>query len=57
MRLSVWDSIGGQAARDYGVRGVPTFLVFDSQGQVVARYVGRINKAKVRQLIENLNGE
>ncbi len=55
VRLSVWDGIGSQMAQSYGVRGVPTFLIFDGQGQVAARYVGRLEKAEVRQQINELN--
>jgi hypothetical protein len=35
MRLNILDSVGRHAARRFGVRAVPAFLVVDGQGNVV----------------------
>jgi len=34
VRLNILSQVGRQAAARYGVRGVPTLLVVDGQGQV-----------------------
>jgi thioredoxin 1 len=44
------DENGGAAAR-YGVRGIPTLLLFKG-GQVVAQKVGATSKTDLQQLIE-----
>lgn len=41
-----------QTAAKFGVRGIPTLLVF-KDGQVQATQVGAIGKAQITQLIEN----
>jgi thioredoxin-related protein len=35
LRVSAWSSVGRQLAARYGVRGVPTFLLFDGSGQIM----------------------
>jgi thioredoxin-related protein len=47
IRVSVGSSIGRQLAGRYGLRGVPTLLVFDGSGAVVLRQVGRVSKESV----------
>jgi hypothetical protein len=39
IRLDVWSRVGRQAAARYGVRGMPTLVVLDGDGQpVYGRY-------------------
>jgi thioredoxin-like negative regulator of GroEL len=47
MRLNIFDSVGMQAARRFGVRAVPAFYVVDGQGSVVAAQVGIPNRARL----------
>jgi thioredoxin-related protein len=56
LRIDVGDEIGEQAARRYGVRGLPTFIVFDGQGQVVHVEAGVPDRARlVEQARSELN--
>jgi thioredoxin-related protein len=43
--------MGREIARHYGVRGVPTFLVFDGQGELVGRQVGFPNRSEITALV------
>ncbi len=54
VRLSATSSAGGAVAAQYGVRGVPTLIVFDDQGQSALTLVGRIDRILVRQTLERL---
>jgi thioredoxin-related protein len=54
LRLSAWGSIGRQLAARYGVRGLPTFLLFDGEGQMVHYQVGRLDADQVKALIDSL---
>ncbi len=47
LRLSAWSPVGQQMAARYGVRGVPTFILFDGSGQVVFSQVGRLDAGRV----------
>jgi thioredoxin-related protein len=40
IRLSVMSDVGGALARRYGVRGVPTIIVFDGSGEVIYAEAG-----------------
>jgi thioredoxin-related protein len=51
VRLSVMSQMGREIARHYGVRGVPTFLVFDGQGELVGRQVGFPNRSEITALV------
>jgi thioredoxin-related protein len=51
VRLSVMSQMGREIARRYDVRGVPTFLVFDGQGELVGRQVGFPNRSEIRALV------
>ena len=53
IRLSVVSEAGGQLASRYGVRGVPTIVVLDGTGQVVAQSVGLPDRA---ELVAQVNG-
>jgi len=50
-RLSIFDEVGQEVARRYDVRGVPTFLVFDDQGNLVGRDLGVPDRHKIKTMI------
>jgi len=54
MRLNVLDSVGMNAARRFEVRAVPTFIVFDGQGEVVETQIGIPNRAKIASAVDAL---
>ena len=54
LRLSAWGSVGRQLAARYGVRGVPTFLLFDGSGQMIHYQVGRLDAERVKTEIDSL---
>lgn len=54
LQLNVMDNVGGQLAARYSVRGVPTFLVLDGDGEVVLRQVGRPRRQDIMAAIEAL---
>ncbi len=54
LRLDVWRGVGRQAAGRYNVRGLPTFIVFDGDGQPVYHQVGLPDKAKIMEHVEAL---
>ena len=47
VRLSVMSEIGRQAAVRYGVRSVPTLLVFDGTGTLVEHAAGIPSRAAI----------
>ncbi len=51
VRLSVLSSMGQELARRHGVRGVPTFLVFDGQGNLIERQTGFPDRGKIKALV------
>ena len=51
VRLSVLSELGREMAQRYGVRGVPTFLVFDGQGELIERQVGFPNRDGIKALV------
>ena len=57
LRLSVSGEIGRVAAARYGVRAVPTFVVFDSAGNAVAQTVGLPDSKQLRALLLSLAEE
>jgi thioredoxin-related protein len=50
-------TVGQQTARHYKVSGLPTFLLFDGQGQMVYRQAGLINRERVREIITELESK
>lgn len=54
LRLSAGDSVGRQVAARYGVRGVPTFLLFDGSGEMVHYQVGRLDAQRIHTEINSL---
>jgi thioredoxin-related protein len=54
LRLSAWSPVGRQLAGRYGVRGVPTFLLFDGSGQMFHYQVGRLDADRIKAEIDSL---
>ena len=54
LRLSVLGDIGGVAAARYGVRAVPTIIVFDAEGKPVAQSTGLPDTGELRALLGSL---
>lgn len=54
LRLSAFNPVGRQLASRYGVRGVPTFLLFDGAGEVVHYQVGRLDANRIQVEIDAL---
>jgi thioredoxin-related protein len=50
-RLSILSKVGREVAQRYGVSSVPTFLVFDGQGDMIGRHVGLPNRARIKALV------
>jgi thioredoxin-related protein len=46
--------VGRQLGARYGVRGVPTFFLFDGQGQMLHYQVGRLDADRVKTDINSL---
>jgi thioredoxin-related protein len=46
--------VGRQLGARYGVRGVPTFLLFDGSGQMVYYQVGRLDADEMKTEIDSL---
>jgi thioredoxin-like negative regulator of GroEL len=55
IRLSVVSETGSQVAQRYGVRGVPTIVVLDGAGQVVAQSVGVPDRAELVAKVSGLS--
>ena len=47
MRFDVASAQGRDLAVRYAVRGVPTLIVFNGEGEAVLQQIGRINKDSV----------
>ena len=54
VRIDVNSPQGSELAQRFGVRGVPTLVVFDGTGNVVVNQVGRINRLEVMNAIAHL---
>jgi thioredoxin-related protein len=54
LRISLWSSLGRELAARYGVRGVPTFLLFDGAGEMIHYQVGRLDADRVKTEISSL---
>jgi thioredoxin-related protein len=49
--VSALSPIGQEMARRYSVRGVPTFLIFDGQRELIGRQVGFPNRSEIKALV------
>jgi thioredoxin-related protein len=54
LRLSAWSAVGRELAARYGVRGVPTFLLFDGSGEILYHKVGRLDADAVKADLKSL---
>ncbi len=54
IRLNVQDPAGEALLERYGFRFTPTFIFFDGAGDELQRWVGAIDSAEVRQLMQDL---
>jgi len=54
VRLDVMSDLGMSLARRYGVRGLPTLIVYDGQGQVVYAHAGIPDAAEVVAIVQRL---
>ena len=54
LRFTTTSDVGRQLAARYGVRGVPTFFLFDGNGELVSYQVGRLDANLVKAEIEAL---
>ena len=55
IRLSVTSDVGGWAARQYGVRSVPTLVILDGDGQVIEQHTGIPNKDIIVKRVTDLS--
>lgn len=51
VRLSIISEVGREVAQQYGVRSVPTFLIFDGQGTLIGQEAGLPNRGKIESLL------
>ena len=54
IRLNAMTSIGQQAAAHFGVRGLPTLVLVDGNGQVVLTQVGIIRSGAVLEQVDQM---
>jgi thioredoxin-related protein len=54
IRLSVTSQVGNLMAQRYGVRGVPTIVVLDGEGEVVTMSVGVPDRAGLVAQVQGL---
>lgn len=54
VRLDILSSVGQEVARRYGVRGTPTRIVLDGQGQVIYGEVGWPNSRLILAQVDSL---
>lgn len=51
VRLNAMNRTGGTLAAGFGVRGLPTLVVFNGSGEIVLRQVGRISRDAVLETV------
>ena len=54
LRLDLLSRVGRDAASQYGVKAVPTTLLFDGSGQVILRQVGSVDADAIRAQVTDL---
>jgi thioredoxin-related protein len=57
VRLSVLDPVGSEIARQHNVASLPTFLIFDGDGNLIERQIGIPDRARIKALIANPTSE
>jgi len=51
VRLSILSGPGREMARRHGIMRVPTFLIFDGQGNLIGRQAGLPDRGKIKSLV------
>lgn len=54
LRIGVMDDVGRQLAVRYGVRGVPTLVLLDGEGEVVLAQAGVPRRGEILAAVEEL---
>ena len=54
VRLNALSVEGRELAARWGIRGVPTLIVFDGKGETVLRQVGRLQKDTVLRVLAQI---
>jgi thioredoxin-like negative regulator of GroEL len=54
IRLSLLSRLGGSVGQRYGIRAVPTIIIFDGNGHVVEQRAGIPNQQQVVQQVHHL---
>jgi thioredoxin-related protein len=54
IRLDIFSQVGRQAAARYGVRGVPTLVVVDGNGEIVYGEVGLPRPGQVIEQVDTM---
>jgi thioredoxin 1 len=57
VRLNILSEVGREAAGRYGVRSVPTFLIFDNEGTLIGREVGFPNRGRIESLVSGIGSQ
>ncbi len=57
LRLNVKDEVGGRLAGQWGVRGVPTFFVFDGGGAAVYAQAGAPDTEAIREAVRTVDDD
>lgn len=55
--VDVYDQSESDLCNQYGIQTIPTTVFLDAQGQTVEGYVGVIDAASMRQILDRLVGE
>jgi thioredoxin-related protein len=51
VRLSILSQMGREVARQHGVMAMPTFLIFDGQGDLIERQAGLPDRSRIKALV------
>ena len=51
VRLSVFSKLGQEMITRHDVRGIPTFLIFDAQGNLIGRHTGFPKRGRIKDLV------
>ena len=54
VRLDVMTQVGQRAAATYGVRGTPTLIVVDGQGQPILTQLALVRPKSIKEQIDTL---
>lgn len=51
VRLDVFGKVGSELAKQHNVASMPTFLIFDGDGTLLARQIGIPDRVKIKALV------